>query len=170
MIREFSGHKPKIDSTAFVHESSEIIGKVVLKKNSSIWPYVVLRGDIEEIIIGEETNVQDHTVIHTNHKLPTILGKGITVGHSVTLHGCQVMDHCIIGMGAILLDGVVVEGESMIGAGAVVPPNTKIPKNSMVMGIPAKVVRPLRAEELEQIKRNAQEYLALKEMYIKNRP
>ncbi|MBI2119330.1 MAG: gamma carbonic anhydrase family protein [Elusimicrobia bacterium] len=161
MIREFGGHKPKIHQSAFVHETAEIIGKVTLEKNASVWPYCVLRGDIAEILIGEDTNIQDNTVIHTNEGKPSILGKGISVGHSVVLHGCTVKDHCIIGMGAILLDGVIVEEECIVGAGAVLSPNTKIAKGSMALGVPARVVRPLRSDEIEHILWNAQEYLRL---------
>lgn len=167
MIREINGHKPKIHPTAYVHDTAEIIGKVTIEKNASVWPYCVLRGDIAEIVVGEETNVQDNTVIHTNEGLPTLLGKGISVGHGVILHGCTVKDHCIIGMGSILLDGSIVEEESIVGAGAVLSPNKKVPKGSMVLGIPARVMRPLRADELEHIRWNAREYIRLTELYRK---
>lgn len=167
MIREFGGHKPKIHPSAFVHETAEIIGKVTLEKNASVWPYCVLRGDIADIFIGEGTNIQDNTVIHTNEGKPSILGKGISVGHSVILHGCTVKDHCIIGMGAILLDGAVVEEECIVGAGAVLSPNTKIDKGSMSLGVPARVIRSLRPDEVEHIHWNAQEYLRLSDAHRK---
>ena len=167
MIREFNGHKPKIHPTAYVHETAEIIGKVTLEKNVSVWPYSVLRGDIAEIVVGEESNVQDNTVIHTNEGKPSILGKGVSVGHSVVLHGCVVKDHCIIGMGSIILDDSVIEEESIVGAGAVVSPKTLIPKGSMALGIPARVVRPLRNDEIEHIKWNAREYLRLSDLHRK---
>lgn len=168
MIREVGGEKPKIHPTAFVHETAEVIGKVTLEKNVSLWPYCVLRGDVDAIVIGEGSNVQDNTVIHTTEGKPTILGKGISVGHSVILHGCKVMDHCIIGMGSILLDGAIVEEECLIGAGAVVSPNTRIPKGSMALGIPARVTRTLKPEEIEHIKWNAREYLILSETHRKS--
>ena len=167
MIREWNGHKPKIHPTAFVHETAEIIGKVTLDKDSSIWPYCVLRGDVDEIVIGEGTNVQDNTVIHTNEGKPTILGKRISVGHSVILHGCTVKDDCIIGMGSIVLDQAVVEEECIVGAGAVVSPGTKIPKGSMALGVPAKIARPLKPEEIEHIKWNAREYYKLSDSHRK---
>ena len=167
MIRELDGNKPKIHPTAFVHETAEVIGKVTLEKNSSLWPYAVLRGDVDEIIVGEDTNIQDNTVIHTSQGKPSILGKGISVGHSVILHGCKVMDNCIIGMGSILLDGAIIEEDCLVGAGAVVSPNTRIPKGSLALGIPARVVRPLKPEDLAHIRKNAQEYLSLLELHRK---
>lgn len=167
MIREFDGIKPRIHPSAFVHETAEIIGKVRIEKDASIWPYCVLRGDIDDIVIGEGTNIQDNTVIHTNHGKPTILGKRISVGHSAVLHGCTVQDDCIIGMGSILLDGVVVEPECIVGAGAVVSPNTRIPKGHMALGLPARSIRALKPEEIEHIRWNAQEYYRLSETHRK---
>ena len=167
MIRGWGGYKPKIHPTAFVHETAEVIGKVTLEKDVSLWPYCVLRGDVDAIIIAEGTNIQDNTVIHTNAGKPTILGKRISVGHSVILHGCKVMDHCIIGMGSIVLDGAIVEEECIVAAGAVVSPGTKIPKGSMAMGVPARVARPLHPEEIEHIHWNAAEYLTLSETHRK---
>ncbi len=167
MIREFNGHKPKIHPTAYVHETAEVIGKVTLGKNVSLWPCCVLRGDVDEIIIGDNTNIQDNTVIHTNDGKPTVLGQGISVGHSVVLHGCRVMDHCIVGMGSIVLDGATVEEDCMVGAGAVVSPNTRIPKGSLALGIPARVIRALKPEELTHIRWNADEYLKLSELHRK---
>ena len=167
MIREWNGHKPQIDPTAYVHETAEVIGKVVIKRNASIWPNVVIRGDIEEIVIGEETNIQDNTVIHTDFGSPTILGKGISVGHSVVLHGCTIEDNCLIGMGSIILDEVTVETECLIGAGALVSPGKTIPNGSLVVGVPAKVKRAIKADELEYFKKNAQDYMKLAESYKK---
>ena len=167
MIREWNGHKPKVHPTAFVHETAEVIGKVTLEKDASVWPYAVLRGDVDEIVIGEGTNIQDNTVIHANSGKPTIMGKRISVGHSVVLHGCTVSDDCIIGMGSIVLDGAVVEEECIVGAGAVVSPGTKIPKGSMALGIPARVARPLAPEDIEHIKWNAREYLKLSDSHKK---
>jgi carbonic anhydrase/acetyltransferase-like protein (isoleucine patch superfamily) len=165
MIREWNGHKPQIDPSAYIHESAEVIGKVTLKKNVSVWPNAVIRGDIEEIVIGEDTNIQDNTVIHTDIGTPTILGRGISVGHSVILHSCTVKDNCLVGMGAIMLEGVVVEEECLIGAGALVSPGKTIPGRSLVIGIPAKVKRSLELEEIKHIKSNAEDYLKLAESH-----
>ncbi len=165
MIREWNGHSPKIDPTAFVHESAEVIGKVTIGKNASIWPNAVLRGDIEEIVIGESTNIQDNTVIHTDVNMPAILGTGISVGHSVILHGCVIHDDCLIGMGSIILDGVTVEEECLIGAGALVSPGKTIPRRSLVIGIPGKVKRTLSDDEVEHIRQNTNDYLRLSEAH-----
>lgn len=165
MIRDWNGHSPKIDPSAFVHESAEVIGKVTIGKNASVWPNAVLRGDIEEIVIGESTNIQDNTVIHTDYNMPTILGNGISVGHSVILHGCVIKDNCLIGMGSIVLDGVTVEDECLIGAGALVSPGKTIPRRSLVIGIPGKVKRELSDEEVENFKKNTRDYLKLAEVH-----
>jgi carbonic anhydrase/acetyltransferase-like protein (isoleucine patch superfamily) len=165
MIRDWNGNTPDIDPSAYIHESAEVIGKVTVKKNASIWPNAVIRGDIEEIIIGEGTNIQDNTVIHTDIGTPTILGKGISVGHSVILHSCTVKDNCLVGMGAILLEGVVVEEECLIGAGALVSPGKTILRGSLVIGVPARVKRALDAEEIDHIKSNADDYLKLSESH-----
>ena len=167
MIREWNGHKPKIHPSAFVHETAEIIGRVTIEKDASVWPYCVLRGDVDEIVIGEGANIQDCSVIHCNVGDPTIVGKRVSVGHSVILHGCTVKDDCIVGMGSIVLDKAVIEEFCVVGAGAVVSPRTTIPRNSMVLGIPGKVARALKPEEVEHIKWNAREYYKLSDSHRK---
>jgi len=159
MIRSFQEAKPLIHSTAFVHASSEIIGRVTLKKNSSIWPMVVLRGDIERITIGVEANVQDAAVMHTSKGLPVVLGTGVTVGHGAIIHGAKIGAYSLIGMGAILLDGCQIGPECLIGAGAVVPEHVKIPARSLVLGVPGKVIRKLRPEELTMLHDRARDYV-----------
>jgi carbonic anhydrase/acetyltransferase-like protein (isoleucine patch superfamily) len=167
MIREWNGHKPEIDPTAFIHDSAEIIGKVRIGKNVSIWPNVVIRGDIEEIIIGDNTNIQDNTVIHTDEGVPTVIGEGISVGHSVILHSCNVKNNCLIGMGAILLEGSTIEEDCLIGAGALVSPGKVIPIGSLALGIPAKVKRAVEQSEIDSIRKNAQDYLKLADAHRK---
>ncbi len=167
MIREWNGHKPKIHPSAFIHETAEIIGRVTIEKDASVWPMCVLRGDVDEIVIGEGTNIQDNTVIHANEGAPTIMGKRISVGHSVVLHGCKVQDDCIVGMGSIVLDHAEIGTHCIIGAGAVVSPRTKIPANSMVLGVPGKVARLLKPEEVEHIHWNAKEYYKLSDSHRK---
>lgn len=159
MRRTFEEASPRIDPTAFIHPSSELIGRIVVKKNASIWPMVVLRGDIETITIGEMANVQDSTVAHTSRGLPTVLGKGVTVGHSAILHGTRVGDFTLVGMGAILLDGCVIGKECLIGAGALIPEGRRIPPRSLVLGMPGKVVRPLRPDELRLLHDRARDYV-----------
>jgi len=159
MIRSFQKTWPHIHPTAFVHASSEIIGRVTLKKNSSLWPMVVLRGDIERITIGEAANVQDATVMHTSKGLPTFLETSVTIGHGAIVHGAHIGAYSLIGMGAILLDGCRIGKECLIGAGAVVPEGVRIPPRSLVLGIPGKVVRQLRPEELTMLHQRAKDYV-----------
>jgi carbonic anhydrase/acetyltransferase-like protein (isoleucine patch superfamily) len=120
---------------------------------------VVLRGDIEPITIGVQSNVQDSTVIHTSRGLPVTLGRGVTVGHAAIIHGARIGDYCLIGMGAILLDGCVIGKECLIGAGALVPEGVKIPPRSLVLGLPGKVARPLRPEELRLLHQRPKDYV-----------
>jgi carbonic anhydrase/acetyltransferase-like protein (isoleucine patch superfamily) len=159
MIRTFQDSKPLIHRTAFIHPSSELIGRIVIKKDASIWPMVVLRGDIERITIGVQANVQDATVMHTSKGLPVVLGTGVTVGHGAIVHGAKVGAYSLIGMGAILLDGCQIGAECLIGAGAVVPEHVKIPARSLVLGVPGKVVRKLRPEELTMLHQRAKDYV-----------
>jgi carbonic anhydrase/acetyltransferase-like protein (isoleucine patch superfamily) len=159
MRRRFKEAVPKIHPSAFVHGSAELIGRVIVKKNASIWPTVVLRGDIEFITIGENSNVQDGAVAHTTQKTPVVLGKGVSVGHHAILHGTRVGDHCLVGMGAILMDGSVIGKECLIGAGALVSEGMRIPPRSLVLGIPGKVVRSLRPQELRMLHQRSKDYV-----------
>ena len=151
--------RPRIHPTAFIHDSAEIIGRVQIQKKASIWPLVVLRGDIERITIGEGANVQDSTVMHTSRGIPVILGKGVTIGHGVIVHGARIGDYSLIGMGAILLDGCVIGKECLIGAGALISEGMKIPPRSLVLGIPGRVKRPLRREELALLHKRPKDYV-----------
>lgn len=142
-------NKPKVDPSAYVDKNAIIIGDVTIKKGASIWPGAVLRGDYNYIEIGENTNIQDLALLHINDDLPCILGDNITVGHGAIVHACTVEDNCLIGMGAILLDGSHVSKSSWIGAGSLVPPGMVIPPGVLALGSPAKVIRELTKEELE---------------------
>ncbi len=160
MIYEFGGIKPKIHPSAFVVPSADVIGDVTIGENSSIWFNVTVRGDVNTIRIGKNTNIQDNSCLHVTHKFASLtLGDGITVGHSVTLHGCIVKNGALIGMGAVVLDNAEIGEEAFVAAGAVVTPNTKIPPRSLVVGSPAKVKRELKEEELQFMRRNAQHYI-----------
>ena len=159
MLRRFQEATPKIHPTAYVHPSAEVIGRVILAKDASIWPKVVLRGDIEPIRVGEACNIQDGTVVHTSHGIPVSLGKGVTIGHAAIIHGTRVGPYSLIGMGAILLDGSVIGAECLIGAGAVVKENARIPARSLVLGIPGKVVRKLNRKELALLHRRPKDYV-----------
>jgi len=149
MIRPFRGVHPQIHPTAYVDPSAQVIGNVQLGEEASIWCNCTVRGDIHHIRIGDRANVQDNSVIHVqNGTHPTILENEVTVGHSVTLHGCYVERGCLIGIGAILLDDVRIGELSLVAAGSLVSPRTIIPPRSLVMGSPAKVKRPLTDEEV----------------------
>lgn len=159
MIYKFRGISPKIHPSAFLTPSSDVIGDVEIGENASIWFNVTIRGDVNTIRIGEDTNVQDGSVLHVTHKTaPLEIGKGVTIGHAVTLHGCTVKDYCLIGMRAVVLDGAVIGEESFVGAGALVTQGTIVPPRSMVLGSPAKVVRPVKPEELAFLHQSPENY------------
>ena len=167
LILDFRGVKPKINSTAFVAVDAIIIGDVEIGEDASVWFGSVLRGDVNYIRVGARTNIQDMTMIHvSSNGLPTILEENITIGHRVTLHACHVESGCLIGMGAILMDGVRVGKNSLVAAGSLLLPGTQIPPNSMVMGSPAKVKRELTAEELADLDKSWRNYVELKNHYI----
>ncbi len=148
MIRPFRGTRPQIHPTAFVEESAQVIGDVHVGAESSVWFNAVVRGDVFHVRIGARTNVQDGTVIHVSSGThATILEDEVTVGHNVTLHGCYVGRGSLVGIGAIVMDGARVGAESLVAAGSLVSPGTVIPPRSLVMGVPAKVKRPLTDEE-----------------------
>jgi gamma-carbonic anhydrase len=165
MIRPFRGVHPQIHSTAFVDQSAQVIGDVHVGEEGSIWCNCTVRGDIHYIRIGARSNVQDNSVIHVrNGSHPTILEDEVTIGHSVTLHGCYVERGCLIGIGSILLDDVRIGEKSLVAAGALVSPGTVVPPRSLVMGFPAKVKRPLTEEEVASLEifwKNYVEYTRL---------
>jgi carbonic anhydrase/acetyltransferase-like protein (isoleucine patch superfamily) len=165
MIFAIGADKPQIHPSAFVHPSAEISGKVKIGARASIWGGCVLRGDVDWIEIGEDANVQDLSVFHTTHGIPARLGKGATVGHRAVVHGATVGPYSLIGMGAILLDGATVGTNCLIGANAVVKEHGAIPDGQLAFGTPAKVVRPLRPEEIKMIVDRAGEYIELAEKY-----
>ncbi len=166
MIKEFEGIKPKIDETCFVAETSTIIGDVVLEKNVNVWYGTVIRGDVNYVRIGENTNIQDNTVVHVDSGgYPTIIGKNVTIGHGAIIHACEIGENTLIGMGAIVLDGAEIGENVILGAGALVPPGKKIPSNCLAVGSPAKVVRELGAEEVEKRIEHAQRYVKLAEKH-----
>lgn len=155
----YKGVSPSIHPSAFVAEGVQLIGNVRLAQDASVWFNTVVRGDINSIEIGERTNIQDCSVLHVTHEYPVKIGNDVTVGHRVIAHGCTIGDCCLIGMGAVLLDNVRVEPFSLVAAGAVVLQNVVVPPGVLVAGVPAKVIRPLTAEEKQQIKESAQHYV-----------
>ncbi len=165
MILNFEGKKPIINEKAFVAENANIIGEVIIGEYASIWYNVVLRGDIASIVIGKNTNIQDGSVVHCDMGVSTIIGSNVTVGHNVVLHACKIGDGSLIGIGAIVLDKAEVGEGAIVGAGAIVTPRTKIPPYTMALGIPAKVVRNLTKEEVEDLKKHTWGYVELMKKY-----
>lgn len=158
MIKEFDGIMPEIDESVFVAESADIIGDVKIGKNSSIWYNTVLRGDEHAIRIGENTNIQDGTVIHVGWDVDTVIGDNVTVGHKALVHGCKIGNNSLVGMGAIVLNGAEIGEYCMIAAGALVTQNKKFPDGVLIMGSPAKVVRELTEEEKQSLIKSADDY------------
>lgn len=165
----YRGISPTIHPSVFVAEGARIVGDVEIGEGSSLWFNSVVRGDVNRIRIGARTNVQDLCILHVTHEHPCILGDEVTVGHHVTLHGATVGNGALIGMGAILLDGVEIGEECLVAAGALVPPGLKVPARSLVMGFPAKVVRPLSPAEAQKGRQGAMNYVKYAADYGANR-
>ena len=165
MIYQFEDREPSLPGEYYVADSASVIGDVTLHNQASIWFGAVLRGDIEPIIVGERSNIQDNSVAHTSRNQPVILGDDVTVGHKVTLHGCCVGNNCLIGMGAILLDGCEIGDNCIIGAGSLVGPARSIPPGSLAVGTPAKVIRSLSEDDFESIRGFAERYVKLQIRY-----
>ncbi len=167
IIKSVRGKSPKIHPTCYIADNATVIGDVEIGENSSIWFNVVVRGDVNYIKIGKNTNIQDGTVIHaTYEKTPTIIGDNVTVGHNAILHACTVEDNVLVGMGAILMDNVIVHSGAIIAAGSVVTPGTEVEANTVYAGVPAekvKVLEPVRAKE--QILRYANNYKMYSQWY-----
>ncbi|MDZ4383901.1 MAG: gamma carbonic anhydrase family protein [Nitrospirota bacterium] len=160
LIKPYKGIHPKLHPTVFVVETAVIIGDVEIGEYSSIWFNAVVRGDVHYIRIGDRTNIQDLCMLHvTKETHPLILGNDITVGHSVTLHGCTIKDRCLIGMGTTILDGAVVGEDCIIGAGALVTEGAVIPPKTLAVGMPAKPKRDLTEKEIARIRQSAQNYI-----------
>ncbi|MBC8127476.1 MAG: gamma carbonic anhydrase family protein [Gloeobacteraceae cyanobacterium ES-bin-144] len=165
-IESYEEHYPEIHASAFVAQSAGVIGRVTLHEESSVWFASTLRGDINEIVIGPRSNVQDNAVIHLSDEFGCHIGELVTVGHSAILHACTVKDETLIGMGAIVLDGAVIGERSIVGAGALVTGGTHIPPGSLVLGSPAKVVRALSLEEQSKVRDWALKYVVLSRNYL----
>ena len=166
MIKTFRGKSPIIPDSCYISESVDLIGDVTLGENVSLWFGAVVRGDMHFITIGNRSNIQDNSVIHVTTDIsPTRIGDEVTVGHNAIIHGATIEDRCLIGMGSIIMDDVVVGEGSIVGAGAVVPPNMIIPPRSLVVGLPAKIVRQTTDEELKMIIERAQHYIDFSQEY-----
>ncbi len=167
MIRTFQGVRPTIAPSAYIEETAIVIGDVVIGSDSSVWFHAVVRGDVHSIRIGDRTNVQDLSVLHVTHDThPLHVGHDVTVGHRVILHGCTIRDRVLIGMGAIIMDGAVIEEDCVVGAGALVTEGTHVPAKSLILGVPAKVRRPVNDDELRWIRQSARNYITYARQYL----
>lgn len=158
-IYQLGDHAPEIDASAFVAETATLIGKVTLHANSSVWFGATIRGDNERITIGENSNVQEGTVMHTDMGFPLTVGKDVTIGHQAMLHGCTIGDGSLIGIQAVVLNGAKIGKGCLVGAGALVTEGKEFPDNSLIVGAPAKVVRQLTADDVARLKGSAASYV-----------
>lgn len=159
-IYQLDEHSPQIPDSAFVADSAQVMGQVHLGEHCSIWFGAVLRGDNEAMTIGEGTNIQDGSVLHSDMGSPLTVGKHVTVGHMVMLHGCTIGDESLIGIGAVVLNGARIGNNCLVGAGSLVTEGKAFPDGSMIIGSPAKAVKQLSPEQIEGLKRSAQGYIA----------
>jgi carbonic anhydrase/acetyltransferase-like protein (isoleucine patch superfamily) len=166
-IEEFLGKRPKVSEKAWIHPTAYIIGDVEIGDMSSIWHYVVIRGDSDKIKIGSYSNIQENSTVHVDLGFPVEIGDKVTVGHNSVIHGAKIGSNVIIGMGSILLNGCKIGEYSIIGAGAVVTQNTEIPPYSLALGVPARVVRKITEAEIKMIEANAEEYVTHVRRFLK---
>jgi len=164
-IYQLGADAPQIDASAFVADSAALIGKVTVEANASVWFGVTIRGDNERITIGENSNVQESTVMHTDMGFPLVVGKNVTIGHQAMLHGCTIGDGALIGIQAVILNGAVIGKGCLVGAGALVTEGKQFPDYSLIIGSPAKAVRTLTAEEIERLQGNADNYVQRGQMF-----
>ncbi|MDI4671286.1 gamma carbonic anhydrase family protein [Pseudoalteromonas shioyasakiensis] len=172
-IRSYKGITPTYDNSVYIDESSVLVGDITLGKDSSVWPLVAARGDVNYIRIGERTNIQDGSVLHLTRAsksnpdgYPLIIGDDVTVGHKVMLHGCQLGNRILVGMGAIVMDNAIVEDNVIIGGGSLVPPNKRLESGYLYVGSPVKQARPLTEQERAFLKISADNYVQLKDEYL----
>jgi carbonic anhydrase/acetyltransferase-like protein (isoleucine patch superfamily) len=166
VIHAYRGVVPKVHASAWIAGSADVIGDVELGEEVSVWFTTVVRGDVNFIRVGRGTNLQDGTIVHVNRNgTPTILEEYVTVGHAARLHGCHIKSNCLVGIGAIVLDGAVLEEECIVASGAVVSPGTVVPKGSLLMGAPARVKRSVTDKDLDLIYRSAKSYISLAAEY-----
>ncbi len=170
-VYTFGEYKPRLGKNVWIAPTAVVIGNVLLDDDVSIWFGTIIRGDMHEIRIGRGTNIQDNSVVHiTKDTHPTYIGAYVTVGHRAVVHGCTVEDGCLIGIGSIILDGARIGAESIVGAAALVPPGMEVPPRSLVLGVPAKIVRKLSDDEVEKMRQNTQLYIEYKNEYARMEP
>lgn len=165
MVIAFAGHQPRLAADVYVAPDAVIVGQVRIGAGSSVWFNAVLRGDMDSITIGEQTNIQDLTMVHVDYGKPTTIGNRVVVGHRVIVHGCTIGDECIIGMGAVMLNRCRVGSRCIVAAGSVVREGFEVPDGTLVAGVPAVIKRPLKPGEFERIRSNADDYAARARAY-----
>jgi len=172
-IRPFKSILPEINTSAYIDAAACVIGDVVIGADSSVWPMVAIRGDVNSIRIGERSNIQDGSVLHVTHKGPLSpegnalhIGSDVTIGHGAVIHACTIEDECLIGMGSVILDGAVIQKGAMVGAGSVVAPGKVLPGGYLYLGSPARQVRELNQKEKDFLAYSAQHYVQLKNDYL----
>ena len=159
MILELDNIKPKMQENTFIANSADIIGNVEIFENVSIWFGAVLRGDVEKIVVGKNSNIQDNSTVHTDFGIPCIIGENVTVGHNVVLHSCNISDNVIVGMGSTILNGAKIAKNCLVGANSLVTHKLEYEEGMLILGNPAKIVRMLTDEEIEHIIKNANHYV-----------
>lgn len=172
-LRSYKGIVPQLKNNVYVDEACVLVGDITLDDDSSVWPLVAARGDVNHIYIGKRTNIQDGSVLHVTRKSaslpegqPLIIGDDVTIGHKAMLHGCNVGNRILVGMGAIILDGAILEDDVILGAGSLVPPNKTLKSGFLYVGSPAKQARPLTEAELAFLPQSADNYVRLKNEYL----
>lgn len=158
MLYSFKGSSPQVAESVYIAPGAQIVGQVTLQRGVSVWFNVVMRGDADRITIGEDTNIQDLTMVHCDEGFPTVVGRGVTVGHSCIIHGCTIGDNCLIGMGSTILNGARIGDNCLVGAGSLVTEGKEFPPGSVIMGRPAKVVREVGEHELQMIRQGMENY------------
>ena len=161
MIKKLKNKLMNIDKSSFIAENATVVGKVTIKENSSIWYGAVIRSDMAETVIGKNTNVQENTTIHNDKNHSVKVGDNVTIGHNCVIHGCEIENNALIGMGSVILNGAKIGENTIIGAGSLVTQNKKIPSGVLCMGSPAKVIRELTKEEIQSISKSAIHYLEM---------
>ncbi|MEC6816585.1 gamma carbonic anhydrase family protein [Photobacterium toruni] len=172
-LRHYQNHTPQLANNVYIDTTAIVIGKIFIGANSSLWPLVVARGDVNYIEIGQRSNIQDGSILHVSRTsttnpegYPLIIGNDVTVGHKAMLHGCQIEDRVLVGMGTIILDGAIIEHDVIIGAGSLVPPKKRLCSGFLYIGSPAKQIRPLTEQELISLTQSATNYVRLKDEYL----
>ena len=172
-VRSYKGIRPNLGKRVYIDTTSVLVGDIHIGQDSSIWPFVAARGDVNHIHIGQRTNIQDGTVLHVSHKnmenplgYPLIIGNDVTIGHKVMLHGCVIHDRVLVGMGAIILDGATIQSDVMIAAGSLVPPGKTLESGYLYVGRPIKQARPLTDKEIAFLKKSADNYVKNKDDYL----